>query len=70
VYPIKKKEDVLAVFKTFKAWVELESEKKIKCLRTNNGGPVMNLITYVNIKVSKDSSQQHTLHNKMKWQSG
>jgi len=29
---------VLAVFKTFKARVELQSEKKIKCLRIDNGG--------------------------------
>jgi transposase InsO family protein len=38
VYLIRRKVDVLAVFKTFKARVELESEKKIKCLRTDNGG--------------------------------
>jgi transposase InsO family protein len=38
VYPIRRKADVLAVFKTFKARVEHESEKKIKCLRTDNGG--------------------------------
>jgi len=38
VYLIRRKADVLAVFKTFKARVELEYEKKIKCLRTDNGG--------------------------------
>jgi hypothetical protein len=38
VYPIRRKADVLAVFKTFKAQMELESEKKIKCLRTDNVG--------------------------------
>jgi hypothetical protein len=38
VYPIRRKADVLAVFKTFKAPIELESEKKIKCLRTDNEG--------------------------------
>jgi hypothetical protein len=38
VYPIRRKADVIAVFKTFKALVELESGKKIKCLRTDNGG--------------------------------
>jgi len=37
VYPIRRKADVLVVFKTFKAWVELESKKKIKCLRIDNG---------------------------------
>ena len=38
MYPIRRKADVFAVFKIFKARVELESEKKIKCLRTDNGG--------------------------------
>ncbi|KAH9704396.1 hypothetical protein KPL70_011449 [Citrus sinensis] len=37
VYPIKKKSDVFLVFKEYKARVELESGKKIKCLRTDNG---------------------------------
>jgi transposase InsO family protein len=38
VCPIRRKTDVLAASKTFKARVELEYEKKIKCLRTDNGG--------------------------------
>nr|GEU39688.1 retrovirus-related Pol polyprotein from transposon TNT 1-94 [Tanacetum cinerariifolium] len=38
VYPIKKKSDVFEVFKVYKARVELDSGKKIKCLRTDNGG--------------------------------
>ena len=38
MYPIKRKVDIFSVFKIFKARVELESEKKIKCLRTDNGG--------------------------------
>ncbi|KAH9769282.1 hypothetical protein KPL71_011940 [Citrus sinensis] len=38
VYPIKKKSDVFLVFKEYKARLELESGKKIKCLRTDNGG--------------------------------
>ena len=38
MYPIKRKAYVFPVFKIFKARVELESEKKIKCLRTDNGG--------------------------------
>ncbi|GJU09234.1 gag-pol polyprotein [Tanacetum coccineum] len=37
VYLIKKKSNVFEVFKVYKAWVELDSRKKIKCLRTNNG---------------------------------
>nr|GEU62256.1 Gag-Pol polyprotein [Tanacetum cinerariifolium] len=36
VYPIKKKSDVFEVFKVYKAWVELDSGTKIKCLRTDN----------------------------------
>ncbi|KAH9682249.1 hypothetical protein KPL71_027276 [Citrus sinensis] len=38
VYPIKKKSNVFPVFKEYKARVELESGKKIKCLRMDNGG--------------------------------
>lgn len=38
MYPIKKKSDVFEVFKVYKARVELDSGKKIKCLRTDNGG--------------------------------
>jgi len=38
VYPIKRKSDVFPVFKEFKARVELETGKRIKCLRTGNGG--------------------------------
>ena len=38
VYPIKKRSDVFRIFKVFKARVELESGKRIKCLRTDNGG--------------------------------
>lgn len=38
VYPIKRKADVFRIFKIFKVWVERDSEKKIKCLRIDNGG--------------------------------
>ncbi|KAL5772607.1 hypothetical protein ACOSQ2_012531 [Xanthoceras sorbifolium] len=69
VYPIKKKADVFSVFKIFKARVELESGKKIKCLRTDNGGEYTSN-EFATRKASKDSSLQHTLLNKMEWQSG
>ncbi|KAL4343704.1 hypothetical protein AHAS_Ahas11G0105000 [Arachis hypogaea] len=42
MYQIKKKSDVFAMFKEFKAKLELESGKKIKCLRTHNGGEYVN----------------------------
>jgi len=38
VYSFKKKSYEFAIFKEFKAKLELESGKKIKCLRTDNGG--------------------------------
>ncbi len=38
VYMLKRKADVLNVFKQFKAMVEKGTGKSIKCLRTNNGG--------------------------------
>nr|GEW43655.1 Gag-Pol polyprotein [Tanacetum cinerariifolium] len=38
VYLINKKFDVFEVFKVYKARVELDSRKNIKCLRTDNGG--------------------------------
>nr|GEW18267.1 Gag-Pol polyprotein [Tanacetum cinerariifolium] len=37
VWQALKKSDVLKVFKVYKARVKLDSEKKIKCLRTDNG---------------------------------
>ncbi|KAL4394671.1 hypothetical protein AHAS_Ahas02G0175300 [Arachis hypogaea] len=38
IYPIKKNSNVFVIFKEFKAKLELESGKKIKCLRTDNIG--------------------------------
>ena len=42
VYPMKKKSYVFLVFKEFKAQVELETGKRIKILRENNGGKCVN----------------------------
>ena len=38
IYFLRKKSEVFAKFKEFKALVENQSEKKIKVLRTYNGG--------------------------------
>ena len=38
VYFLKHKDDVLGVYKTFLQLVENQSGKKLKCLRTDNGG--------------------------------
>ena len=38
VYTLKTKDQVLDVFKQFQASVERETGKKLKCIRTDNGG--------------------------------
>ena len=38
VYFLKHKDEALSVFKTFVTLVENQSGKKLKCLRTDNGG--------------------------------
>ena len=38
VYVLKTKDQVLCVFKQFQASVERETGKKVKCIRTYNGG--------------------------------
>ena len=37
-YPLKRKDEVLSVFKKFVTLVETETGKKVKCLRSDNGG--------------------------------
>lgn len=37
-FPWKSKDQVLGVFKQFKASVERETEKKTKCIHTDDGG--------------------------------
>ena len=69
VYPIKKKSDAFPVFKEYKVRVELESGKKIKYLRTNNGGEYTDddFLFFVSKKVFRGSSRWYTLLNKMEW---
>ena len=38
IYCIKNKSDVFDTFKKWKALVEIETGKKLKCLRSDNGG--------------------------------
>jgi len=38
IYVLKTKDQVLGVFKQFQASVERETVKKLKCVRTDNGG--------------------------------
>ena len=42
IYFLRKKPEVFKHLKYFKAFVETQSEKKIKVLRTNNGGEYVN----------------------------
>ena len=59
VYLIKKKSDVFLVFKEYKEQVELKSGKKIKCLRTDNGGDytAVSFLLSVGKKVFRGSSR-------------
>ena len=56
VYPIKKKSDVFPVFKEYKARVELEFGKTIKCLRMMESIQTISLLHIVGKKVFRDSS--------------
>ena len=38
VYVLKTKDEVLGVFKQFQASLERETGKKLRCIRTDNGG--------------------------------
>ena len=38
MYPLKMKDQVLQTFKEFHASVEWETRRKLKCLRSKNGG--------------------------------
>ena len=40
VYPLKSKDQVLDVFKQFQALSERQTGKKLKCIRTDNGGNI------------------------------
>jgi hypothetical protein len=60
MYPIRRKADVLVVFKTFKAGVELESKKKIKCLRIDNGGEYT-IDEFDNLCQHEDIKRQFTI---------
>jgi len=73
VYPIKKKSDVFPVFKVFKAQIELETGKKIKCLRIDNGGEYVDgefLAFCKQEGVVRQFIVAHTLQQNMVWQSG
>ena len=38
VYPLRRKDEVLSIFKRFVTLVETQTGKKVKCLRSDNGG--------------------------------
>ena len=44
VYTMKTKDEVLEIFLKWKAMIETQSGRKIKCLRTDNGGEYKNNI--------------------------
>ena len=67
MYLIKKKSDAFLIFKDFKARVELESRKRIKCLRTDSGGEYIDgdLLHFVSKRVFKTNSQ--LVYTSAKW---
>jgi hypothetical protein len=42
IYTIQSKDEVFGKFKEFKSLVENQSEKKIKCIKTDHGGEYIN----------------------------
>ena len=44
VYSLKHKDDVLAAFKSFHAFVTTQMDKKLKCVRTDNGSEYTNIL--------------------------
>jgi hypothetical protein len=67
VYFLKTKSEVFEHLKDFKDLVETQNQKKIKILRTENGGDISTniFIIFVLTMVSSCNTQFHTLHNKM-----
>ena len=70
VYTMKTKDEVLGIFLKWKAMIETQSGRKIKCLRTDNGGEYKNdlfqkiceengIVRHFTVKIH---------HNRMEWQ--
>ncbi|XP_069152971.1 uncharacterized mitochondrial protein AtMg00300-like [Solanum lycopersicum] len=70
VYTMKTKDEVLGIFLKWKAMIETQSGRKIKCLRTDNGGKYKNdlfqkiceengIVRHFTVKIH---------HNRMEWQ--
>ena len=52
VYVLKTKDQVLGIFKQFQASIERETGRKLKCIRSDNGGDIVeNLTNTARIKV-------------------
>ena len=69
VYVLKTKDQVLGVFKQFQASVERETGKKLKCIRTDNGGEYCGPFDdTANIKVSDTRRLLQRPLNLMGWQ--
>ena len=69
VYFFRHKSNVFQTFKNWKCLVENEIGKKLKCLRSNNGGEYCNheFEYYCSIMVFVDKKIFQGLHRKMEW---
>jgi hypothetical protein len=67
VYFLKSKDEVFGKFKEFKALIENLSERKIKTLRSDNGGEYTSkeFVNFVKMPGSRGSSPLPTILNKM-----
>jgi transposase InsO family protein len=67
VYFLKSKDEVFGKFKEFKALIENLSERKIKTLRSDNGGEYTSkeFVNFVKMSRSRGSSPLPTILNKM-----
>jgi hypothetical protein len=67
---LKNKSEAIDKFKVFKELVENETDLKIKCLRSDNGGEFTSneFENFVRCMESKDNFQQPGHHNRMVWQ--
>ena len=73
VYFMKNKDEVFSKFKEFKALIENHTEKKIKTIRSDNGGEFrlrMNSKSYGKKQGLRGSCQLLIIHNRMGLQNG
>jgi hypothetical protein len=69
VYFLKEKSEAFEKFQTHKSLVENDTDFKIKCLRSDNGGEFTSKFSFNSMKimVSKENFHLSGLLNRMEW---